>query len=154
MIRKILYIFLISMLPIIELRGAIPAGFALGIPAWVCFAVSILGNMLPVPFIIFFIKKIILWMEKVPKLDKVAFWLEEKAHKNATKVTRYATWGLLIFVGIPLPGTGAWTGALVAAMLDMDMKKAFWSILGGVVLAGVIVTAICSGVLGFLSFLL
>ena len=154
--NKLIYVFLISMLPIIELRGAIPAGFALGLPAWQCFLASVVGNILPVPFILLFIRAVLKWMTRsnIAFFKKIACWIEEKAKKNAPKITKYATWGLLLFVAIPLPGTGAWTGALVAAMLEMDVKHALLSVFCGVLLAGCIVTAICSGVLGFLSFLL
>ena len=88
------------------------------------------------------------------KFDKIAIWVEEKADKNKDKVTKYATWGLLLFVGIPLPGTGAWTGALVAAMMDMRMKYALPSIFAGIIMAAVIVTVAAYGSVGFLSFLL
>jgi len=93
-------------------------------------------------------------MKKIPHLDKIAYWVEEKAEKHKDAVTKYATWGLLLFVAIPLPGTGAWTGSLVAAFIGMNRKTAFFSVLGGVLAAGAVVTLISYGVLGFLSFLL
>lgn len=149
-----LYVFLCSMVPIIELRGAIPIGAALGLPVYVNYIISVIGNIIPVPFILLFIRAILQWMKKVPKLNKIAIWVEEKAEKNKSKVLKYATFGLFVFVAVPLPGTGAWTGALVAAMLDMRMKRAFPAILFGVMCAGVIMSLASYGVLSFLSFLL
>lgn len=135
--------FFISMVPVIELRGAIPIGVGAGLPFWVAVLVSVVGNLVPVPFIIIFIKKIFAFMrEKMPKLDGLVTRLENKANSKSETVQRYAFWGLFIFVAIPLPGTGAWTGALIAAMLEMPLKKAFPSILLGVFSAGAIVTFI------------
>lgn len=151
---KFLYVLFISMLPIIELRGAIPVGTALGLPWYVNYLLCCAGNMLPVPFILFFIGRVLQIMKKIPHLDKIAYWVEEKAEKHKDAVTKYATWGLLLFVAIPLPGTGAWTGSLVAAFIGMNRKTAFFSALGGVLAAGAVVTLISYGVLGFLSFLL
>ena len=146
--------FLISMVPVIELRGAIPYGQAAGLPFWECFFLCVIGNALPVPFILLFIRYILNWMKRVKHLDKIAIWVEKKADKHSGAVTKYATWGLLLFVAIPLPGTGAWTGALIAALLDMRMKKAIPSIFAGVVIAGLIVSGITFGFLSFLEFLL
>jgi len=143
---KIIITFLISMVPVIELRGAIPVATGMGLSPWVAIPVAMIGNLLPVPFIILFIKKIFAWMRKAsPKLNGIVDKMEAKAEKNKDKVLRYAFWGLVLFVAIPLPGTGAWTGALVAAMLDMPMRKAFPSILLGVVGAGVIISFISYG---------
>lgn len=153
-IKNILYIFLCSMVPIIELRGAIPMGAALDIPFYINYIVSVVGNMIPVPFILLFIRHILHWMKKVPKLDKIAIWIENKAEKNKAKVLKYATFGLYVFVALPLPGTGAWTGALVAAMLDMRMKRSIPAILLGVMTAGVIMSLASYGAIGFLKFLL
>lgn len=153
-IKNILYIFLCSMVPIIELRVAIPMGAALDIPFYINYIISVVGNMLPVPFILLFIRHILHWMKKIPKLDKIAAWIENKAEKNKAKVLKYATFGLYIFVAIPLPGTGAWTGALVAAMLDMRMKRSIPAILLGVMTAGVIMSLASYGAIGFLKFLL
>lgn len=142
-IGKIIMTFFISMVPVIELRGAIPIGVGAGLPFWVAVLVSVVGNLVPVPFIIIFIKKIFAFMrEKMPKLDGLVTRLENKANSKSETVQRYAFWGLFIFVAIPLPGTGAWTGALIAAMLEMPLKKAFPSILLGVFSAGAIVTFI------------
>lgn len=153
-LRHVLYIFALSMVPIIELRGAIPLGAGLDLPWWLTFLVCTVGNMVPVPFILLFIRAILKWMKRVKHLDRIALWVEGKAHKHAHKVTRYATWGLVLFVGVPLPGTGAWTGALIAAMLDMRMKYALPSILLGVLIAGFLVTGISYGFLSALDFML
>lgn len=153
-IKNILYIFLCSMVPIIELRVAIPMGAALDIPFYINYIISVVGNMLPVPFILLFIRHILHWMKKIPKLDKIAAWIENKAEKNKAKVLKYATFGLYIFVAVPLPGTGAWTGALVASMLDMRMKRSIPAILLGVMTAGVIMSLASYGAIGFLKFLL
>ena len=151
---KYLYTFFISMLPIIELRGAIPVGAASGLPWYINYLLCCVGNMLPVPVILFFVEYVLNFMKQVKHLDRIAYWVEEKAEKYKGQVTKYATWGLLLFVAVPLPGTGAWTGSLVAAFIKMKKKTAFFSVLGGVLIAGVIITLISYGVLGFLSFLL
>lgn len=151
---KYVYTFFISMLPIIELRGAIPVGAASGLPWYVNYLLCCIGNMLPVPVILFFVEYVLDFMKRIKHLDRIAYWVEEKAEKYKGQVTKYATWGLLLFVAVPLPGTGAWTGSLVAAFIKMKKKTAFFSVLGGVLIAGAIVTLISYGVLGFLSFLL
>lgn len=148
-----LYTFLISMLPIVELRGAIPIGCGFGLPFWENYLVCTLGNLLPVPFILLFIRFILNWMKGVPHLDKIANWVENKAHKHSASIVKYAGWGLFIFVAIPLPGTGAWTGALIAAMLDMRMRKALPAITAGVLTAGLIVAGVSYGFLNFLKFM-
>ena len=139
---KILLTFLLSMVPVIELRGAIPVATEVyGLNFWVAIVVSIIGNMIPVPFIIVFIRKIFDWMrQKLPKLNGLVTKMEEKADKHKEKVLKYEFWGLFILVAIPLPGTGAWTGALVAAMLDMQLKRAVPAIFMGVVGAAMIVS--------------
>ncbi len=142
-IGEILTTFFVSMVPVIELRGAIPIGVGLGLPYGVAVAVSVIGNIVPVPFIILFIKAIFSWMRKaMPKLDGMVSKLEARADKHRDTVEKYAFWGLFILVAIPLPGTGAWTGALVAAMMDMPLKKAFPSVALGVIGAAIIVTAV------------
>lgn len=146
--KNIIYVFLISMVPLIELRGGIIAGAGLGLPWYVNFAVCVVGSMIPVPFILLFIRKILSWMKSVPKLQKIAMFIENKAEKNKYRVARYATWGLALFVGIPLPGTGAWTGALVAAMLEMRLKHALPSIFTGAMLAAAIMTIASYGAVG------
>lgn len=146
-IGKILATFFISMVPVLELRGAIPIGVGMGLDLWTSIGVSIVGNLVPVPFIIIFVKKIFAWLRRVfPKLDGFITRLEKRAESKTAAVQKYAFWGLFILVAIPLPGTGAWTGALVAAMLDMPLKKAFPSILLGVLGAGVIVAFVTGGV--------
>ena len=145
-IGKIIVTLFISMVPIIELRGAIPVATGMGLSPWVAIPVALVGNLIPIPFIILFIKKIFAWMRKTsPKLNKIVDKMEAKAEKNKEKVLRYAFWGLVLFVAIPLPGTGGWTGALVAAMLDMPLKKAFPAILLGVVGAAIIVSFVSYG---------
>ncbi len=143
---QLLTTFLVSMVPVIELRGAIPIGVAAGVPLWQAILVSIIGNMIPVPFIILFIKKIFAWMRgKSERLNAVVEKMEAKADKNVEKVTRYEFWGLFLFVAIPLPGTGAWTGALVAALLDMKLKKALPPIYLGILGAAVIISFVTYG---------
>ena len=138
--------FLISMVPVIELRGAIPIGVGAGLNLWLAIGVSIVGNLVPVPFIIIFIKKIFAWLRtKSEKLNGLVTRLEKRAENKSVTVQKYAFWGLFILVAIPLPGTGAWTGALVAAMLEMPLKKAFPAILLGVLGAGVIVSFVTYG---------
>lgn len=144
---KILMTLLVSMVPVIELRGAIPIATAHGLEPYVSIPVAIIGNLIPVPFIIIFIKKIFAWIRKVmPKLDGMVTKLEQRAESKIDTVQKYAFWGLFVFVAIPLPGTGAWTGALIAAMMDMPLKRAFPSIALGVLAAGVIVTLVTYGV--------
>ena len=141
-------VFFCSLLPIIELRGAIPLGAGFGLPFWQTYLISVIGNILPVPFILLFIKGILTWMSKcrVKAFNKVASWLFRKAEKNRGKVEKYASLGLVLFVAIPLPGTGAWTGSLVAAIMDMKFWRAFLSALIGVLVAGVVMTLISYGV--------
>lgn len=144
-----LSVFLVSMIPLIEERGGLILARMLGIPMWEGVFWCVIGNILPIPFILLLIKKIIHWMAD-HHLSGVAEWLIRKAEKNKPKIDRYGFFGLMLFVGIPLPGTGAWTGSLVAALFDMDLKKASVSILLGIFLAAVIMTAISYGLLGSL----
>lgn len=143
---KILCTFAVSMVPIIELRGALPIGVGMGLDPWLSLVVSIAGNMVPVPFIILFIRKIFDWMKKFPKFAKIAEKLEGKAFKHEEKIKKYELIGLFFLVAIPLPGTGAWTGSLVAAIFDIRIKKAFPVIFAGVVTAGLVVFFITYGV--------
>ena len=145
-------VFFCSMIPIIELRGAIPMGAAFGLPWWQTFLISVVGNMLPVPFILLFINAILKWMEgcRVKLFNKIAGWLLRKAEKNREKIEKYAFWGLAIFVGVPLPGTGAWTGSLVGAVIHLKFWKALLSALSGVLAAGVVMTMISYGVAAIL----
>ncbi len=145
---KILMTLLLSMIPVLELRGAIPIATANGLDLWLAIVISIIGNMIPVPFIIIFIRKIFEWMRrKSEKLNKLVVHFEQKAEKHKEKVIRYEFWGLFILVAIPLPGTGAWTGALVAAMMDMRLKNAVPAIFLGVVAAGLVVALLTLGVI-------
>ena len=139
--------FIISMLPIVELRGAIPIGVGiLGLPVFTAAIISVIGNMLPVPFIIIFIRKIFGWMRKKSKrLGAFADRLENKAKSKGERLYRGELIGLMIFVAIPLPGTGAWTGALIAAILDIRLKAALPAIGAGVVIAGILITGITYG---------
>ena len=149
---KILMTIVISMVPVLELRGAIPIATAHGLNFWVAIVCAIIGNLIPVPFIIIFIRKIFELIRKwSPKLDKLVTKLEDRAHKKSDVVLKYAFWGLVILVAIPLPGTGAWTGALVAAMLNMRLRKAFPAIALGVIIAGVIVSVVTYGGIMILS---
>ena len=144
--KDILLTFLVAMVPVVELRGAIPFGVVRGLNIWTAIIASVLGNLVPVPFIILFIRKIFAWMRAhMPKLDGLVTRMEKKAEKNRAAVEKYAFWGLAILVAIPLPGTGAWTGALVAAMMEMRLKRAFPAIVIGVVIAGVIVSVVTYG---------
>ena len=144
--KDILLTFLVAMVPVVELRGAIPFGVVRGLNLWTAIIASMLGNLIPVPFIILFIRKIFAWMRAhMPKLDGLVIRREKKAEKNRAAVEKYAFWGLVILVAIPLPGTGAWTGALVAAMMEIRLKRAFPAIAIGVAIAGVIVSVITYG---------
>lgn len=145
-IGKIVMTLIISMVPVIELRGALPIAVANGLQYPIAIIVSIIGNLIPVPFIIIFIRKIFEWMRRISKkLDLLVSKLEARAESKSDVVQKYAFWGLFILVAIPLPGTGAWTGALVAAMLNMRLKKAFPAIVLGVVGAAAIVTFVTYG---------
>ncbi|MGI6210974.1 MAG: COG2426 family protein [Anaerovoracaceae bacterium] len=140
--------FLISMVPVVELRGAIPVGIGLGIEPLTAAILSVIGNMIPVPFIILFIRSILSWLRKrSPRLNAWVTRLEEKTQIKAEKVQRYEKIGLLLFVAIPLPGTGAWTGALIAAMLDMRLKSAVPMIFLGILIAATIVTMLTIGII-------
>ena len=136
-----------SMIPIIELRGAIPMGALLGLPWWQSYLLSVLGNMLPVPLILLLIKAVIGWMAKsrVKFLNKISDFLLKRVEKRRDKIEKYSFWGVCLFVAVPLPVTGAWTGSLVAAMIDMKFWKALLSCLLGVMIAGVIMTVISYG---------
>ena len=151
--KDILLTFLVAMVPVVELRGAIPFGVVRGLNLWTAIIASVLGNLVPVPFIILFIRRIFAWMRAhMPKLDGLVTRMEKKAEKNRAAVEKYAFWGLAILVAIPLPGTGTWTGALVAAMMEMRLKRAFPAIVIGVVIAGVIVSIVTYGAQAIFSF--
>ena len=143
---KTLITFLISMVPVIELRVALPIGVGMGLDPKFALVVCILGNMVPVPFIILFIRYILDWMKKFDKFRKIAEKLEAKAKKHEGKIEKYEALGLFILVALPLPGTGAWTGSLVAALFDIRLKTAIPVIFAGVITAGIIVFLITYGV--------
>lgn len=155
MFTKYLYVFLISMVPLIELRGAIPVSQVMGLPLVQSYIISIIGNMLPVPIIFFFARKVLEWGSDKPGIGKFFTFCLEKGHKGGQKLKEKAGkglfWALLLFVGIPLPGTGAWTGTLAASLLDMDFKTSVIAVMGGVLLAGVIMGAASAGLFGALG---
>jgi len=138
----LVHTMLIAMAPVVELRGAIPYGLAQQLPFWLVFVVALIGNLIPVPFIILFIRKIFCFLRRSSLLGPMIARLEQKAHLKGRLVNRYKTFGLFVFVAIPLPGTGAWTGALVAAFLDIRLRHAFPAIALGVLVAGLLVSAI------------
>lgn len=146
MLTNYLYVFFIAMVPLIELRGAIPVGVGLGLPLWTAYVIAIIGNMLPVPFIFFFARKVLEWGADKPVIGKFFRFCLEKGHKGGEKLKATAgrglPWALLLFVGIPLPGTGAWTGTLAASLLDIDFKSSVLACMGGVLLAGCIMGAL------------
>lgn len=147
-IGKIISTFFISMVPVVELRLGLPYGIALGLDYPLALAAALIGNMVPVPFIIVYIRRIFAWLRRHwSSLDRLITKLEEKAHLKGKTVQKYGPLGLLIFVAIPLPGTGAWTGSLVAALLDMRLKSAVPCILLGVCIAAGIMTALTFGVI-------
>ncbi|MBD5119042.1 MAG: small multi-drug export protein [Clostridiales bacterium] len=135
------------MIPVVELRGGIPFGVAAGLPVWAAFLAAMIGNLIPVPFIIVYIRRILQWTrKKLPRLNSLVDALERKAHLKGRRVTKYKYLGLAIFVAIPLPGTGAWTGSLAAAFLDMPLRRAIPSVIAGVVVAGLAISILTYGV--------
>ena len=149
-IGRVLLTFLVSMVPVVELRGGIPFGTALGLDPVSAAVASILGNLVPVPFIILFIRHIFDWLRRYDKPRTLVEKFEKKAHLKSKNVIKYQTFGLCLFVALPLPGTGAWTGALIAAILDMRLKRAMPSIILGVIIAATIVTCVTRGVVAAL----
>lgn len=143
-----------AMLPVIELRGAIPLGAFLGLPWWQSYLFAVLGNMIPVPFVLLLINKIIAWMgrSRIKFLNKFGGWLQKKAEKNRGKIEKFSFFGVCLFVAIPLPVTGAWTGSLVAATIGMKFPKALLSCFLGVLIAGVIMTLAAYGVVAAFAF--
>lgn len=141
-----------AMVPVIELRVAIPYGVIAGLSVPLSFMLAVAGNLVPIPVLVVFTRKVFEWLRTVSAgLDRLVSRLEAKADKNKEVVQRYEFWGLVILVAIPLPGTGAWTGALVAAMMDMRLKRAMPAIILGVLIAGVIVTTVTYGAGALLS---
>ena len=149
---KEVIVFIISMIPILELRGGLLAASPalLNVPILTAIPLCIFGNILPVPFILLLINKILEWMEHVSLFRPVALWLKNKAMIKKDQIEKYEFWGLVLFVGIPLPGTGAWTGALIASLLHMKIRKSFPAICLGILIATVIMSILSYGVLGVL----
>ena len=146
-IGKNIVIFIISLLPLIELRGGLIAAALLDIPFIEAFVICYIANILPIPFILWLIKKILDWMRDIKTFKKLVNWLDNKVEKKKGTIEKYGYFGIFLFVGIPLPGTGAWTGALIASMLEMDKKKSFIVIALGVLSAGIIMSILSYGVL-------
>ena len=158
MLKHYIRMFFISMVPLIELRGAIPYSVLFGLDFLPSYIVCIVGNMLPVPFIFFFARRVLEWGADKKYIGKFFSFCLEKGHKGGTKLQKKAGKGLflalLLFVGIPLPGTGAWTGTLAASILDMDFKTSVIAVMLGVILAGVIMALATSGLLGGIGALI
>ena len=154
MLKKYLIVFLVSMVPLIELRGAIPYGVVFGLPLWQTFLIAIVGNMLPVPLIYLFARKVLEWGRDKPVIGGFFTFCLEKGQRGGEKLQAKAGHGLflalLLFVGVPLPRTGAWTGTLAASILNMGLKKTSLACMGGVVLAGCIMGLL--SVLGVTAF--
>lgn len=153
--KKYLIVFLISMVPLIELRGAIPYAVGFDLPLVPSLVVALFGNLLPVPFIFLFARRILVWGKDKKYVGRFFTWCLEKGEKGGRKLEAKAGAGLyialLLFVGIPLPGTGAWTGTLAASLLDMDFKKSMLYIFGGLLLAAAIMLAASLGVFGAIN---
>ena len=152
---KELIIFIISMIPILELRGGIlAAGPAfLNIPTWRAIPICLVGNLIPIPFILLLIRPIFAWLRKTRLFRPLVEKLEKKAMSKSDRISRYEFWGLVLFVGIPLPGTGAWSGALIATLLKMPKTRALLSIFCGVIKAGIIMLIASHGVLGVVKMI-
>ena len=149
-LSKYLIVFLVSMVPLIELRGAIPYAVGFNLPLLPSYIIAIIGNMLPVPIIFLFARKVLVWGSDKKYIGKFFSWCLKKGEAGGEKLKKSAGkglyWALFIFVGIPLPGTGAWTGTLAASILDMDFKKSVIAIMGGVMLAGIIMGLLSLGI--------
>lgn len=143
---KELIVLIISMVPILELRGGIIASSLLDIGMFKAIWICMLGNIIPIPFILWFITPMFTWMKKTKLLRRLVEKLESKSMAKSEQIQKYEFWGLALFVGIPLPGTGAWTGALIASLLGMKLKKASLSILAGIIMAAIIMTIISYGI--------
>ena len=157
MLKKYLTVFFVSMVPLIELRGAIPYGVIFGLPLWSTYIIAIIGNMIPVLFIYLFARKFLIWGYHKPVIGPVCKFFITKGEMGGRKLEEKAgkglTVALLLFVGIPLPGTGAWTGTLAASILDMKFKDVLIACMGGVLLAGIIMGLASAGLLGAVSTL-
>ncbi len=148
MFGKYLIIFILSMLPILELRGGLIAASLLDLPMWQSFGICFLGNIIPIPFILWFITPLFDRLKKHKGLGSLVLKLENKAKSKKEQIENLKYIGLFLFVGIPLPGTGAWTGCLIAALLNLDKKKSLFAAIGGVILAGIIMLILSYGILG------
>lgn len=144
---KELVVFIISLMPILELRGGLIAASLLDLNPITSYIISIIGNIIPVPFILWFINSILNWMRDSKRFSKIAKWLDGKVEKHKGQIEKYGFWGLILFVGIPLPGTGAWTGCLIASVLEMDRKKAFIAAMIGIFIASIIMMLLSFGLL-------
>ena len=144
--HELLMTFLVAMVPVIELRGGIPAGIAAGLPPALACMAAVAGNLVPAPFIIVLGRRVANWLRGTRFFGPKIAWLERRAHLKGRLVRKYRLLGLVILVGIPLPGTGAWTGALVACVMDLRLKSALPAIFSGVLIAGAIVSAITMGI--------
>ncbi len=146
---KEILVFIISLMPILELRGGLIAAALLGLDPVPSYIISIIGNVLPVPFILLLITKILDWMKnsKIKFFNKIANWLNEKVEKHKGQIEKFGYLGVVLFVGIPLPGTGAWTGSLIASVLNMDRKKTFLAVLVGLFMASVIMMLLSFGII-------
>ncbi len=157
MFKKYLFIFLLSMVPIIELRGAIPYSVGFGLPSLQSFIVCVIGNMVPVPFIYWFARRVLEWGKDKRFIGKFFTWCLDKGERGGKKLMEKSGAGvyiaLLLFVGIPLPGTGAWTGTLAASFLELDWKKSVIMVMLGVVMAGVIMYLGSKGLFGAIGFM-
>ncbi len=149
-INKDIAIFIISLMPILELRGGLLAASLLHVEFVRAVGICIIGNVLPIPIVLLFLEKILELLGKWKVTKKIVTWLEKKVESKREQIDQYGYWGLVLFVGIPLPGTGAWTGSLLAVMLGLDKKKSFGCILLGVLLAAIIMSILSYGILGSL----
>lgn len=147
LIGKQITVFIISLLPILELRGGLLAASLLGLDPISSYIICVIGNILPIPLILWFLDKVFDFMKRFKTTKKIVDWLEKKANSKKEQIQKYGYFGLLLFVGIPLPGTGAWTGCLIATVLQMDKKKAFVYALLGVIMASIIMMLISFGLL-------
>ena len=147
-ISREMVIFIISMIPLLELRGGLIAASLLQVPITAAVPICIIGNVIPVPFILLFIRQIFKWFRNVPLIGGIIRRLEKRAMSKSDSIKQYEFWGLVFFVGVPLPGTGAWTGSLIAALLEVDFKKAILAVLLGIVIATVIMSIVSYGLLG------
>ncbi|MEG0899681.1 MAG: small multi-drug export protein [Oscillospiraceae bacterium] len=151
MLVKLLTLFVISMVPVIELRGAIPVGVGMGIPFWLNYLVCVLGNVILVPILIPFARTVLFWCAKLPKVGKYFQKIIDLGNRKIEKLGKYELLGIFLFVAIPLPGTGAWTGSLIATLLQLNTFKAFIAITLGVMAAGLIMGVLSFGLFGLLG---